>query len=464
VAAPTDVRVEATSQGTTTLRWSYAGVNGIDVYRSTDGAAYTRITLPSLVSTVKIYEDSNLATGVKYWYKTSDDAGSTFSSVVTVWTHGCAAPTENIGVALPRFADEADPTQLNDMAQTVESALNKNLSEQDKTCKACISDGALTIDCGCAEMEVEVDQDINSISVLNCDDKSTDVTFIIPPNVTRAIGGWPKGMGFTGDEGRTSPVSGGSTGRSINEKITSAINRNSQSGKSKPGVTTKGGKTGGPSTSSGGCQCVPGTNGELTIKVCKPDGGANNGNSMNCAAATKGAKMVACGGRGPYTWSKTGGVNISAATGGTTMVTLPTNAGSGEGGTAYRVDRRTCQFCSVTAGICSDTNPPISKGFGCNDQELFCVITSSCSAGSYGPVTATPTCGPQCSGAGNACPPAGDWCSTGEPAFADKVTCDERTAGMITAGCNPCGSVAASGTTVSVTDSLGTVTTVIMVP
>ena len=57
------------------------------VFRSTDGIAYTRVG-DVLVGTTS-FTDEGLAADTKYWYKLSDDGGSTFSSVVTVVTQDC---------------------------------------------------------------------------------------------------------------------------------------------------------------------------------------------------------------------------------------------------------------------------------------------------------------------------------------------------------------------------------------
>jgi hypothetical protein len=311
------------------------------------------------------------------------------------------------------------------------------------------------IDCECEYVEVVVDQDINSISVLNCEDKGTDVDFIIPPDTTRRIGGWPRGIGFTGDEGFTSPISGGDSGRIINEYLSRALNINQASGRSKPGVTTQGSKSGGPSTTSSGCQCIPGTNGALTIKVCKIDGSANNGNSLNCADATQGAKLVVCGGRGPYTWSKTGDVELSDTGGGTINVTPPANSGSAVSGVAYGVDHFSCNACTGggTGDDCASITHLRGIEYGCDDAQ------SACSAGinPCGSYTGTAADFDDC------CPPtvctAGDCDGVGAGGIV-QGPCDKRTAQMIADGCNPCG--VQSGATVSVTDDLGTVYTIIL--
>src|SRR5574337_1711156 len=134
MAAPTDVRVEATSQGTVDLRWTYSGTAFVGIYRSTDGISFSVINNTKKISP---FTDVDLSAKTKYWYKLSDDVGITFSAVVTVWTHACVPQADAICVALPRFADEVNPAQLNDMSQTVESALNR--SEERRVGKECRS-------------------------------------------------------------------------------------------------------------------------------------------------------------------------------------------------------------------------------------------------------------------------------------------------------------------------------------
>jgi hypothetical protein len=463
------------------LRWSYSGSNLVRVYRSTDGTNFSPVSDALTVGTTS-YTDTGLATGTKYWYKLSDDSGSTFSSVVTVWTHGCAAPATGggEGFSLPRLhPGGGDPAnEFNDMAQRIENVLQGRVLDPTE-CAACPEDGAIVIDCsdGCRSFVVIADQDINSISIQMCAGEG-NIDFIVPPNQTRKICGFPAGFGFTGDECTEAPISGGATGRTmsvgfeclfdpnnvaahLNSALCSAkaSKTSSKAGYTKGGAGGAGGVGGSSAGGGAGCTCVPGAEGQLTIKSC------NANNSLNCSS-NKELKLIACGGKGPYNWSRTGTVNLKGSTGspgstasGTTItVTPPANNGSGVSGTAYRVEWINCTFCVAVDGVCDNCGPPISEEHGCNDQVIGCTTTSSC-----GSVTCStvPTFGPTiCNDFGNG-PDDTTFC--GNPVKSKHLdrSCDVRTAQMITDGCNPCG-LAALGATVSVTDAAGVVTTIIL--
>jgi len=181
VAAPTSVRAEATSISTTVLRWSYSGSSGLAVYRSTDGSAYTLVD-SSVLSTATSFTDTGLETGTKYWYKISDDLGSTFSSVVTVYTHFCPDQFNNQVFNLPRFdGDEQQADNLNAMAERIERVLGDSFNDPD-TCAACPVDGAVIIDCtdGCRDFYVVADADINSISIQRCGAQLPPITLCVP--------------------------------------------------------------------------------------------------------------------------------------------------------------------------------------------------------------------------------------------------------------------------------------------
>jgi len=485
MAAPTNVRVEAVSQTDAVLRWTYAGSSGLSIYRSTDGASYSILTQDIPFSDTS-YTDGTLEPGTKYWYKMSDDLGATFSSVVTVYAHSCAGADGQLSpVVMPRVDQEVTAESFNELADRIEVGLNRFISPDGQTCTACISDGALVIDCidyeGCDSIDIVTTTDVNSISLPNCDNTTVDLNFIIPPNTTVGIGGWPKGIGFTGDEAFTSPASGGSSGSSIREKIIpGGINDNQNSGKSRPGTPGGSGERRGgggrSSTTGNGCTCTPGTNGELTIVVCNPDGSKNPTNSLNCSAATKGAKVLACGGRGPYNWSRTGSVNLkgsnqttagATATGSTVTLTPPTNASPGTAGTAYtrRIESVGCGHTVGTTHACGST----WALFGCNDNFDACsTVIGGTVSGTFVFADSTCSCGTHNGHALSGCSSAttvscGTICASGTEcacAQANGTTEDRRTAPMIAAGCTPCG--LSGGNTVSVTDSVGTVTTIIL--
>lgn len=464
MAAPTNVRVEAESITSVTLRWSYAGTAPIQVYRSTDGVTYTALTTGIVLPGTTEFTDTDLASATKYWYKLSDDSGSTFSSVVTVITHTCAGSTsQDTTQIIPRASgNTVDASTFNTLADRVETSLTRFVSPDGKTCVACISDGALVIDCvnytDCDTIEITTTENVNSISLPNCENNTFTLKFLVPPNTTVGVGGWPKGIGFTGDEGYRAPLSGGLIGRTFPEAIIRGMNENGMSGRSKPGISTAGTPTGGLSRNTGSCTCTPGSNGELTIKACTLSGGTNPTNSLGCLNASQGLYLLVCGGRGPYTWSNTGSVVRDKDTGTKIKVTPPTNSGSGVAGTAYQITGYNCNACFSTT--CAAVAVDKKLLIGCDDVVDTCGDSSTTDACSPSiPAASSMKCHDGVCSAGQpsctvpACPDSG---------MGNLVTsaCDARTAGMISNGCNPCGVQA--GATVSVTDALGTVTTVVL--
>lgn len=448
MAAPTDVYAEGISITTVMVWWTYGGANAIGIYRSTDGISYSLVATAAIGATS--YEVIGMAPATKYWFKLTDDLGSTFSSVVTTHTHTCLAGQGGLQqFTLPRFdGAEQQSSDLNNMAERIEAMVGGKVLEPG-TCVACPVDGALVIDCvgSCDDWVVIADQDINSISINNCDERPVTMQFLVPPNVTRRICGWPAGFGFGGDECRKVPFVTGATGGSIGAgssgsggKASPAKSegRNSYNGGVGKGV---GGGGGGGS----GCTCTP-RNGALTIKSC------NANNSLNCSS-TKSLKLIACGGKEPYSWTKTGSIALSRSSGVSTTVTPPTNTGSGVAGTAYVQHGGQCLTAGLVAAACPSVNFGVYAGsFGCNDQVLV----------ACGQVTAQPGDGGQCVGAPQNIGPNG--CSAITSCFSGANcsygTCDARSGAMIAAGCNPCGVQA--GATVTVTDALGVAYTIVL--
>ena len=254
MAAPTNVRVFAIDLGATRIKWTYTGGSDVKVYRSTDGVSYASVATISVGTTQ--YDDEDLSNKTKYWYKLTDDNGSTFSSVVTVWTYAEAAARGNQNQTLyriPRVVDDVTPKDFNDLTRRIDSGYETQ-SRESEPCDLCVVDGALIIDCskGCDWFRAVVDQDINSITLLGCDD-CPHVEFIIPPTETYGICGWPLGCDYFGDECTEAPIPGGTNGRTA---LTNGLSYDGYG--PSPGLKTT------------GCKC-PAFQQSLTIKCCSAD-------------------------------------------------------------------------------------------------------------------------------------------------------------------------------------------------
>ena len=448
MSAPTTFRVEAISQTQTILRWDYTGSAVIGIYRSPDGVTYTLID--TVGATVKLFNDTGLTSGTKYWYKVSDDVGATFSSVKTVVTHSCGdtGVSKKRGFALPRFKKNADAKGHNRAMRDVEDQVDK-LKNQEPCCVDLV-DGAIVINCqdGCDCYDVDATTNINSITFLNCDGVDPCINFKVPPSTTVGICGFPQGHDgkfsqYSGDECTKAPVNGGTNGKTVTTGPTGPPS-------SKPG-SGKGGKGRGTPA----CECVPGKSGELVVKCCSSDC------SMSCGS-TKALNIRICGGTGPYTISGSSGLQFKKANGvavgsGTInageviSVTPPTNSGSAVANTAYVEYYWEATFCTGDTPL--GDNAFSHKDVGCDDVSDGCFTVADghthCTTASPGGMGCKsgggggPDCLPICTGA--SCNTAGD-----------KVvsSCDNRSAGMIAVGCNPCG-VSAAGKTVTVTDAQG---------
>lgn len=462
MAAPTDVAVESNSISTAIIRWTYAGTSTIAVYRSTDGISYSEVT--SAGSRVEVgtteYSDTGLTAGTKYWYKLSDDAGSTFSSVVTVVVQECVpAAGRSDTFTLPRSYDaNVGSDEFNNLAERVEALLHGRVLVPGD-CIACVNDGALVIPCteSCKNWLVIVDEDINSVSLHYCDEGEGTIELIVPPGTTRKICGFPAGFGFLGDECREAPISGGSTGRTVGIP-TSPGGRGSPAARSRPGTSRGAGPGGG--SGGAGCTCTTNGEGDLAIKSC------NSNNSLKCSS-TKSLQLKACGGVAPYTWTKTGTIQLSTTEGPATTVTPPTNTGSAVAGTAYWHSFYECNGCAGSA--CNAVAGEVTVLRGCDDSSSGCTTTSFCTL----PAASAMTCGcgagspgqPGCGNTPQVCGSCGTGvCATRQAGNGEgrySTVCDQRTAGMISDGCNPCG-LAASGATVTVTDAVGTQVTIVL--
>jgi len=357
---------------------------------------------------------------------------------------------------------------FNELATRVETGLVRFKSPEGRTCLACITDGAVVIDCvnydNCDTIEIIVDQDVNSISLPNCDNDIKKINFFIPPGTTRKICGWPSGSGFNGDECFRAPVSGGTNGRTMSAQPNRAKTDAKASG-SQPGTPAR---FGSPSAT---CNCVPGAAQALKIQSC------NANNSVKCST-TKSLTAIACGGIPPYLWSVSGGTARfkekvdaghpdglhTSVTGSKVVIVPPANAGSAVAGVAYTK--------SINGVACNGTCPCgfTEARYGCDDVFTVCSATPICAVGTN-PVLAY--MGTDC---GSKTGRATSGCAAHLPTVTCSVTCaagtecacaqtnggvsDCRTAPMIAANCTPCALV--SGTTISVTDAAGTVVSIIL--
>ncbi len=485
MAAPTSVRCEAQSMTSVIVYWTYAGSSSLAIYRSTDGSSYTKIS--SFISSTITYTDTGLAAGTLYYYKLSDDNGSTFSSVVQTYTMSCADGSNQKTFALPRFdGGMEDPaSKLNELADRVEAALGD--VQLPDMCVVCPSAGAVTIDCqdSCTNFLVVADQDINSISINNCGSGDPTIAIFVPPSTTRLICGFPAGWGFTGDECTEAPIAGGTKGKTmwLGGGGGGAFGSGS-SDRGLPKNKLQSGRGSGGGSGGTACECVPGENNQLTLKCCSTDC------SMSCSSGKR-LSIKVCGGVGPYVFSHTGSVKFEDYAGGPSHDTIttnrldrnpqvnvipPTNSGSGTAGTAYAVIKNFC-YCGNSSPTCGPAcGPANSRGwsnYGCNDQLINNAGSDaggnpmSCNAGDTDGPCVDGTCGGCSSCVANSGPCNGTQICYGSQAAGQTAifpvtggtACDKRSGAMISAGCSPCG-VSAAGLVITVTDASGVSTSI----
>ena len=456
MAAITDLAVESTAPTVVEVDWTDNGeVNTL--YRAPFGDAYSSL---ATVTGLATYSNTTAVAATRYQYKiTSGVSGD--SNVDDVVAQTCTTDTkEPEDLTLPSFdGDEQQDDLLNQMARDLESFVNIRLMGADP-CEICPSNGAITIDCSrCTDFNVNVTEDINSISMVNCGRGGGGggaINFQIPPNTNRKICGFHQSFGFEGGECSSVFGDGGVNGGTLGKVCRTAYLVIGPLGHlvAIPGGTSCGKLVGGLGTGGGGggaaCDCLPTTVGQLTLACCTTDC------SLTCAT-TKSLKLIACGGMPftigkAYTWAVTGGLTMVVSTNGrSATITPPTNSGSGVSGNAYR-------SCGQRVSDIAACNVGIELGgahYGCNDQ--FLTGSSGAQCGSLG--TTTYMC---CGGTPSPCttctlPSCGATGAPGEYVQAHPgagETADLRTAQMITDGCNPCG-LAVDGKVVTVTDALG---------
>jgi hypothetical protein len=453
-ATPSNLVVAATSTTTASLFWDVSAVDGTtyDVKRALHSGGL--VTIATTAANVTTYDDTGLSAETEYDYEVCRAGSATCTAVASVVTDVCSSgfnlSTEIVQLIRASGNENPSASDFNLLAQQVETSLNQSSSTQDTTCLVCSVNGAVTFDCSkCINFRVNVTEDINSVTLLNCNGvPSGNINFDIPPGSTHKICGWPTGFGNEGSECKDSH-SGGNAGNTI------GVGFGSSSGGSPNAQPGAGAGTSKPTGGGGG-----GGGGSLALTCQAAIFGPNPNTfcSIDCAGITntpKSLRVVASGGSPPYVFSATGGLTITAVNSTTADITPPANTGSGVAGVAYSTHWVSCDGTFRTSD---------GETFSCNDAVNGSAAGGICIAGD---VCAVPLTSSRCDGESNCFGTGASSCSgfPGNTALGScgaggtgvmqgaKKTCDRRTAGMIAANCGPCGSTSA-GKVVTVTDNL----------
>ena len=213
----TNERVEAYRPDVNLIRYSYAGAGNVTLWRSIAGAAYASIiNIPSDYGSYPspLYDNSaEVVSATAYSYKLSDDAGVTFSDIVSVvsMTEFQLETEGSPQLVLPAFGSDEDvnAATITELRDKIESHYNAEVATFRRSCEVCPVNGAIVLDCsdGCYFFEIRRADisDINSISI-NC--TTLEINFDIPPGTETEICGFPPETGFTGDECFQAPLSG----------------------------------------------------------------------------------------------------------------------------------------------------------------------------------------------------------------------------------------------------------------
>ena len=418
---------------------------------------------------------------------------STFTEPVTVVTQSCDQFTGMVKeIVLPRFAGEVNDPEaiakfLDEQAEIIEDKFNGRA--RIVPCDICVESGAIVFDCGqCVHFEVAADQNINSISFINCFE-GDEVHVIFNASKDIEISGWPAGIlcGSCGDaktivsvpEGNSSPAGfkidavgnpreldglancvgdcikkAGNTFNVINATLAGCMVDCMKKGSSTDTGTGNPKPPSGGTDSSGACQCIPGDGDQLTVVVCT---------EMDCEAAEPKIVITVCGGTGPFTWDVVGGETPTQTDSGTsdrnTKVEPPTNTTPGEAGDAYsrghaqvRTDRNDPTGCTKIFQAGALYNCAGVRTASCIQRSISEIgeMPAKCESASVNPnpcgcrpeVPCGSACGQPCESEGG-CEPC------------EQATVDLRTQTMKDNGCKPCASTM-EGMIVTVTDAVGT--------
>lgn len=428
---------------------------------------------------------------------------STYTEPVTVVTQVCDSDTGfSKEMVLPRFSNEKDDPDsiakfLDQQAEVIEDKYNNQVARS-VPCDICVTDGAVVLDCGqCIHVEIAADEDINSISFINCfPGDELDILFRASKDVI--VSGWPSNFTCPScddpvslKEGNLLTVPARYTG--IGNPIHGDIEMSCQTKCSYDHIKDFGsglqsyldcwdacmgrgtaeeteGKAGGTSRGTGGsgsggptgaCPCTPDEGGLLSVVVCT---------ELDCDDDNPKIILTVCGGSGGYVWSVVGGETPTQTDSGSddrnTKIEPPENTTPGEPGTAYgrgHAQTRSSRFpesncvslyqngatyncAGVKTGSCTNRDP----------SEIG-VMPIKCEVPSVNPDPGgcQDPSGNQNSYCGYPCQHAGGC----EPC--EQATVDIRTQGMKDNGCKPCAATM-EGVIVSVTDSDGTVVSTVI--
>ena len=353
-----------------------------------------------------------------------------------------------------KAATDEERQAFNQQAEQLEAYLN-NLVGSSDPCVVCPEDGCISIDLSdCNNYEVLVTENITCMRIVGEGAPGT-INFIIPPNVTRHICGFPSSFGGEGNECDVD-LDGGAEGTNWPfAHMGSSAGGLSGGGLGKPGIPNAGQaqRTGGGG-GGGGCVCVAEPPSKLTITCCSSDC------EIDCNATDVKLDFRVCGGKAPYTWSTTAGTITHAGNGSSATLRPPTNAGGAVAGTAYQV-------FAVNGANCDTQGTRVWKreNWGCDDvldsctsftSALACNAITCANGDVYSNAYPDGTSGGSCAGRLNMecfVSPTTPACDAQPVGLGAR--CDQRTAPMIAAGCEPCGSVMV-GAVITVTDALGT--------
>lgn len=202
-AAASNLIAESNSSSSVTLTWTDNSDNetGFKVQRALFGGVFS--TIDTTAANVVTYTDETVTAGTRYEYKivaTNADGDATASNTVNVVVQVCAEDVAQPNtITLDRFEGEGQQSdKLNASMQKIEELLaRRDMGIQD--CLICPSNGAVIIDCskGCQHFTIAVTEDINSISIIGCDNAPLSILeFVVPTGTTRKICGFPTGFGF----------------------------------------------------------------------------------------------------------------------------------------------------------------------------------------------------------------------------------------------------------------------------